>query len=681
MLGDVQNRFRVQQPDRQVQDKAPEENQPGRMGAFEVGRKPEANPGLQVQDGPRLSPPDEHWLDRVELVQGRKLSDIRNENAPGFVKIRAEGGPSVNVLAVDKPIDRMVDRDGLIRMIGHPPKPDRKLLGFIKIEGSPDYARALRRIDSFQRKMQEPVPDDPRARKAKLDEMHGLLRQARSALIAYAERHPENPSLRTTANKVIDRMSEEIGLLSSVKDEENQAFIRRHAVEGKPITWASAASLLAGAGEATMLNYDDSRLDPDRSRDGLGSGINGTVDLVAYDDGSQWIFKPDRLANPISGATAQHMGIDLSNPRQGDRIIGTSIVDAILSPPPREGDPEVPPRETRRAIHNGQVGVLVPVARGFSPQETAPGPIATEPFQIEMYRGATDSELAQMKVRRLLDVDVALSVEVAPENVPEDAPGLGTFELSRKYGLVRVDDGYRTETRPLLDERSRELAQRFGAEVEHREDVYQKTIGQTYRVDTHDPDLRRLLNIQECKDFVSGNHDRHPGNYKLERGEDGHLRLNAYDDDETFPEIFDEDVIREGYLVDGVRVRAGKEVGLPVVMDREFAEHLLTLRWEDFRTLDGTIPDRALGVAKARFDMLQEHARTLLDEGRVLDRNAEGDNQGEPVNQWADGNWISPNGESLHQMLSDPTTSYMGKLIDQTQYGTIDMPGLEPGNE
>lgn len=681
MIGDIHNRFKVQQPDRQVQDKAPEQDRPGRMGQFEVGHKPEANPGLQVEGSPRLSPPDEHWLDRVELVQGRKLSDIRNEKAPGFVKIRAEGGASVNVLAVDKPIDRMVDRDGLIRMIGHPPKPDRKLLGFIRIEGSPTYARALRRIDSFHRMMREPVPDNPRARKAKLDEMHGLLRQARTALITYAERHRENPSLKATVNKVIDRMSEEIGLLSSVKDEGNQAFIRRHAVEGAPITWASAGSLLAGAGEAAMLHYDDSRLDPDRTRNGLGSGINGTVDLVAYDDGSQWIFKPDRLVNPLSGGTAEKMGIDLSNPRQGDRIVGTAMVDAILSPPPREGEPEVPPRETRRAIHNGQVGVLVPVAKGFSPQETAPGPIATDPFQIEMFQQSTDSELAQMKVRRLLDVDVALSVEVAPENVPEDAPGLSTFDLSRRYGLVQDDDGYRTEERPLLDDRSRELAQRFGAPIEHRDEVYQKTIGQAYRVDTHDPDLRRLLNIQECKDFVTGNHDRHPGNYKLERSEGGHLRLNAYDDDETFPEIFDEDVLSEGYLVDGVRSRAGHEVGLPVVMDREFAEHLLTLSWDDFRMLDGTIPDKALGVAKARFELLQEHAQSLLGEGRVLDRNAQGVEEGEHVNQWADGNWVGPGGESLHDVLSDSATSYMGKLIEATRFGVVDMPGLEPGNE
>jgi hypothetical protein len=727
MIGDIQHRFgppKVQRPDQQDPGQVPERGGLGLMGKYQVGLKPDANPGLHPEEGRLQLPQDEHWLGRVELLGGRKVEDIRNERAPGFVKVQAEGGAGVYVRAVDKPIDRMVDRDGLIQMIGRPPKRDFKLLGFIKIEGSPRYAKALRRIDAFQQMMREPVPTDPRARDAKLQQMRGLLQEARAALIAYSRHHPNNAGLKATVNAVIDRMSEEIGLLSSVESEDNQEFIQRHAVEGKPITWASAVSLMAGAGEAAMLTYDDSRLDPGRTRDGLGSGINGTVDLVGYDDGSQWIFKPDRLANPLSGGTAQKMGIELGNPRQGDRIVGTAIVDRLLTPRPKEGDPRIEPRETRRAIHNGQVGVLVPVAKGFSPIESRPGPIVTDPTQIAMLDDFDDVDLQQMKVRRLHDVDVALSVTVAPESLPEDAPELSDDDLSSRYGLTRttvfrdgegnevqpgdlgdrgidLDDPdalarndirkgieYRTEVRPLVDERSRELAERFGAPAERRDVAYQSTIGRTYRVDTHDPDLRRLLNIQECKDFVTGNHDRHPGNYKLDRDENGRLRLDAYDDDETFPESFDERVPGEGYVKrrddgsvvrggDGqpLRERAGHEVGLPVVMDREFAEHLLTLSWEDFRGLEGTIPDKALNVAKARFELLQQQAQTLQEQGRLLDREAEGGSQ------WRDGNWNGPDGEDLQMLLSDSGTSYMGKLVEATQFGTVDMPGLAPRDE
>jgi hypothetical protein len=696
----------------------------GRIGSHEVQRKSQPNPPLKPEPRPLLRS-EESWVGRVTVVGGREMHQLRNEHAPGFAKVTTEGGPGVYVRAIDKPIERMVDRDGLIRMIGRPPKPDRKFLGFIRIEGSPRYARALRRIDAFQRAMQEPVPSDPGARRAKVQQLHGMLKEARSALIAYSKHHPQNVSLKATVNAVIDRMGEEIGLLSSIKNPDSQAFLERHRVGDRPFTWASAASLMAGAGEAAMLSYDDTRLDPERSRDGLGSGINGTVDLVAYDDGSEWIFKPDRLVNPMTGGTAQKMGIDLGNPRQGDRIIATAMVDDLLSPPPREGDPEPELRATRRAIHNGQVGVLVPVARGFSPIESRPGPIVTDPGQQVAYDGFDDLDLQQMKVRRLHDVDVALSVLVEPDRLPEDVDELGDETLGARYGLSRVtvfrdqegrelapDEferqgidpndtdalaargiekslGYRTEARPLTDERSRELAQRFGAPVEHWDTAYQRTVGHTYRVDTHDPDLRRLLNIQECKDFVTGNHDRHPGNYKLEMGEDGRLaRLNAYDDDETFPEEFDPRVPREGYIRHGddgrilrdhdgepIRERAGHEVGLPVVMDREFAQHLLTLSWDDFRALDGTVPDKALNVAKVRFELLQEHARTLEAEGRLLDRDANG------VNQWEDGNWQSREGEDLHTLLSDPGTSYMGKLIDATRFGTVDMPGLAPRNE
>ena len=98
----------------------------------------------------------------------------------------------------------------------------------------------------------------------------------------------------------------------------------------------------------------------------------------------------------------------------------------------------------------------------------------------------------------------------------------------------------------------------------------------------------------------------------------------------------------------------------------------LNLTWEDFRALDGTVPDKALGVARQRFELLQEHARTLQEQGRLIDRNVDG------VNQWQDGNWNGGNGETLTELLSDPDTSYMGKLIATTQFGTIDMPGLAP---
>jgi hypothetical protein len=692
MIGDFQNRFpsRVQQ-DGQINRPRTEGAPPkpegiGQMGGLQVALKPEPNPGLMIEGG-GIQPPEDPWLGRVELVGGREISEIRNREAEGFVEVGSEGGAQVRLTAIDKPIDRMVDRDGLIEMIGRPPKPDRKLLGFIKIEGSPRYAKALRRVDAFQRAMQQPVPTDPQARKAKLQELHGLLKEARSALIAFSKHHPENTSLKAAVNSVIDRMNDELGLLASISNPENQEFLQRHVRPGESFTWASAASLMAGAGTAAMSEYDDSRLDLARSRDGLGSGINGTVDLLVYDDGSEWIFKPDRMVNPLTGGTAQKMGIDLSNPRQGDRITGTAIVDRLLTPPPKEGDPEPEPRETRRVVHNGQVGVLVPVAKGTSPIETRPGPIVLDPGQRVSYDEFPDIDLQQMKVKRLKDVDVALPVQVDPGRLPEDVGELDAEALSKRYGLERHEDGsYHTQARPLTDGPSRELAERFGAPIEHWDTAYQTTLGQTHRIDTHDPDLRRLLSIQECKDFVSGNHDRHPGNYKLEMGEDGRLaRLNAYDDDETFPEEFDRDVPEKGYVLrrhDGSirrdrngepqRGRAGHEVGLPVVMDREFAEHLLTLGWDQFRELQGTIPDKALNVAKQRFELLQEHARTLQEQGRLLDRHDE------DGNQWEDGNW---QGGNLHALLSDPDTSYMGKLMVATQHGTVDMPGLAPQNQ
>lgn len=707
--------------DRSIPEPKPEQGGLGRLGGLEVGKKEDANPKLQPERAPLLRS-DEQWVGRAKTVEGRAPEDLRNEKARGFVRVGGEHEPKVYVRAIDKPIARMVDGEGLKRLIGREPKPNFKLLGLITIEGSPRYAKALRKVEAFQKAMREPVATDPQARSAQLKNLHKLLGEARSALVSHSKHHPRDTALKETVNKVIDRMGEEIGLLSSIGREDNQEFLFRHVKPGESFTWASAASLMAGVGESYMLSYDDSRLDPERSRDGLGSGINGTVDLVGYDDGSQWIFKPDRLLNPVTGGTAQKMGIDLGNPRQGDRIIGTAIVDRLLTPPPKEGDPKPEPRETRRAMHNDRIGVLVPVANGLSPMESRPGPLLTVPSQIAMYDGFSDDDLQQMKVMRHRDVDVALSVIVPEDSLPEDAHDLGSWDLSARYGLYRdsiwrdpdgneLDEGdlrqrdidpgdeqaqrdlgleksvtYRTESRPLTDSRSRELAQRFGAPIEHRDVAYQQTVGRSFRVDSTDPDLRRLLNIQECKDFVTGNHDRHPGNYKLEMGEDGRLaRLNAYDDDETFPEHFDEEVPGKGYIQrrDGgrpmldrngepLRGRAGHEVGLPLVMDREFATHLLGLSWEDFSALEGTIPDKALGVAKQRFELLQKHVRTLQEQGRLIDRDVDG------VNQWQDGNWNGDEGETLGDLLSDQSTSYMGKLIEATKYGTVDMPGLAP---
>ena len=142
--------------------------------------------------------------------------------------------------------------------------------------------------------------------------------------------------------------------------------------------------------------------------------------------------------------------------------------------------------------------------------------------------------------------------------------------------------------------------------------IAQQQIIVTY--DYSDPGLRKDLTSLQWLDALSGQVDRHSGNYFVQLDEHGRFqKLTGIDNDLAFGQNLmdpDEDFRR------GI---SGQQPGLPDVIDESLANQLKSLTPDELRSrLRDTLPPVEVEAAVARLGKIHEHIAKLEGEGMVL---------------------------------------------------------------
>ncbi|HET6469331.1 MAG TPA: hypothetical protein VFG43_13240 [Geminicoccaceae bacterium] len=137
----------------------------------------------------------------------------------------------------------------------------------------------------------------------------------------------------------------------------------------------------------------------------------------------------------------------------------------------------------------------------------------------------------------------------------------------------------------------------------------------------HNPNLQKACNELEWLDAIMGQGDRHDGNYHVEIGKDGSVKLGGIDNDQCAGKRFaDPDALIRRAPEDGGEVVAWN-VGLPPIIGRELADKIQSLDFDrDIRPdLADQLDDDELAAMKSRFDAAKAKVGQLERSGHVID--------------------------------------------------------------
>lgn len=106
--------------------------------------------------------------------------------------------------------------------------------------------------------------------------------------------------------------------------------------------------------------HNDDKLDVQNSNDNFGSGAVNSVAKLTHEDGIPRVFKPEPLDDPKMKKGPRVAGIDPEAPHYGNRNVASKIAGDLL------GNNVMP--EATFATHNGDVGLMMSMAKGKSPR-------------------------------------------------------------------------------------------------------------------------------------------------------------------------------------------------------------------------------------------------------------------------------------------------------------------------
>lgn len=376
--------------------------------------------------------------------------------------------------------------------------------------------------------------------------------------------------------------------------------VRLNNQEGHQYGWLEALEFKRhGIGispDACVTRFQESNLEKVKE---LGSGNINKVYRATYKSGDVCALKPLK-ANEKAQPVGREMGIPNEQPRLGNRNIAAHKIDKLLDAGVTAG--------AEFALHEGQLHLAMELVPGLSGN----GEAVTRPAPEEKAKAF---------------------------NMEYDKVGKGekTPDAFRKYV-----EGNRAELR--FDSKGRP--------------TYLVSVHLAYRFNYDDPGLQRALSNLEWMDALSGQGDRHPGNYLIILDEKGKFAgLKGIDNDTSFgkrwtsmKEVKDEANDPHGppssYL----------GIGLPKLIDRRLADEFRRPdKWDEIRAELGPLLDPEEIVAtKARFDELLRHIDDLEKSGHVVDDWAE----------WR-GRDKEDNAVGVKEFLADhPTGSYLGRDME-----------------
>ena len=302
----------------------------------------------------------------------------------------------------------------------------------------------------------------------------------------------------------------------------------------------------------------------------LGSGNLNTVYIGNYtlpDGGGAYkgVFKPEVRQWTDAPTSGVYLGIDPLNPRAGYRNVATTRLDDAL------GFNLI--TRSEMAIHNNELGTVSELARGVSPKA------------------------GKMK-----------SNEVVPDDVIAAHASTGKPGAPLRQDWVDEYNATRGESRMIYQE-TVDGRPRY---------VYEGTA--VHDINYEDPRLRRDLVRLHLMDAISGQVDRHHGNYFVLADHAGKvIDVKAIDNDLSWGnnlkmvEVFDT----------GWHTRPEDAIHLPKylppVVDKEAYDAVMALNRQTLsRKMGGLLNSDEVDAAAQRLRLVQNHLKTLEAQGRVL---------------------------------------------------------------
>ena len=385
-----------------------------------------------------------------------------------------------------------------------------------------------------------------------------------------------------------------------------------HAMELKRLGMQPSAASRVG-------QFTDVRLDGAMKE--LGSGSLNTVYLGMYilpdNQGSfDGVFKMEarELRNgvdvvPIAGKFA---GIDMSNPRFGYRNVATTRLDDMLRL-------DITTR-TEMAIYRGKLGTVA---------ERAPG-VSAKGSQIRALRN------------KLSDAEVEV-----------------------KHAVARQMDGYKPgeDWTRLINDDSDEILQRV---VRDGKEEFYPAKRTANELNYSDPVLRRGLVRLQLEDAISGQVDRHYGNYFVLQDARGNVvSVKGIDNDLSWGKD-----LRQVEKINAMGVHLPDY--LPRVVDKQAFDSIMSLNRETMmQKLGGVLQRNEIDAAVARLDAVKAHLKTVQAKGRVLNSldDWRGDQVGDLLTRRKG---VPPNGGNFQSHHTSYVSRDMALMEHKRQDGLLD---------
>jgi hypothetical protein len=457
------------------------------------------------------------------------------------------------------------------------------------------------------------IDHDPVLRKTDRLDLERALDKLGKAIDAHLQGHPHDRSVQ----KLKGQLAAERQQLQAVAND--PAFAAPGLNRGKGYTFQQAMELQRfGIAPGPRITFDEVHTDQQikKSNETFASGNLNTVARIEYADGRTMILKPE-AERAGSGKTDGKMGIPTDQPHYGNRNIATRVVDEFLGTNMTTN--------AQYAIHNGRLHLIMDQAPGVSAHSNA---------TVELPVG--QDTRAYTTLQSLLAAGTPSAADIAEiektHKVKVTLHGDGSFQISRQVHVP-------------------------------------------YAIDYQNPDLARAMCNKELVDYLTGQGDRHAGNYFIDMDRNGRLLgTRLIDDDSSFGTWDDPEAILKLKHQGKFEGEGYNGIGMPLLFDKPTVDRLRQPgAWQTLEAdLKGLLAPAELAAAKQRFDKLLAHLADPAN-GRLV------------ITDWTAR--TLPPGDSggrrtpVEHLLANPEKSYLGRdnAILQHKIGQGIKPSPLPG--
>lgn len=466
---------------------------------------------------------------------------------PGYVAPPTANNPAPT-LTKPPTAARMMTSEGLVQEMGHKPKVGLSAGGH-QIRNSDRYRAVLTSLNAYNRELGSTrIPSDGTARVRMVKALDSQLVTLDRAASDHLAKHPNNAAMqKLKAEIVVER-----NLLRAVLDD---ARFGDHTLNSnRGFTVQQAMELRRyGIEPSSQITFDEAHTDDQikKSNEKFASGNANSVAKITYNDGQTKVLKQEAMQRANMKIDIAS-GLDANQPHYGNRNIATAKLDTLL------GTGVAP--KTEYVIHNNRLCSTMDFAAGVS------------------------GSGQKRTVKLAEDHRIYKAIKKDLEHVKQG--DFGVSDLREMYKGYRIEIG-----------RNNKLVK-----VEQERLV-------PYDINYNNPGLAKAMNNLEWLDYLTGQGDRHSGNFILSMGKDGTFHgLVAIDNDASFgAQLDDPDKFLER---DKETRKAGlgglgyHGVGMPLLIDRQLADKLRAPgAWNQIETaLKGLLTDAEVAAAKARFD-------------------------------------------------------------------------------